>query len=570
MGVAVSDPFKGTHGFKNFLFLVWRHLNLPEPTPIQYDIAETLQHGPRQLIIEAFRGVGKSYITSAFVCWLLYCDPQLKILVVSASKNKADEFSYQVKRLIDEMELLQHLKPDPSSGQRDSVIMFDVGPATTSIAPSVKSVGITGMITGSRADVIIADDIETPKNSETETQREKLRTLVQEFGAVRKVEETTRTIYLGTPQTEASLYNHLLDRGYTMRVWPVEVPERPDKYAGRLAPFVMEMVARGAKPGTPVDPARFSWEVIAEKRGEYGRSGFVLQFMLDTSLADADRYPLKLSDLIVFDCDPEKAPFDVAWSSDQRCVLNDLPNVGFNGDRYHKPMFFDADRWSAYEGIVMAVDPSGRGGDETAYAVVAMLHSRLFLLDAGGLAGGYSDEVLQALSVIARRYKVNRIIVEPNFGDGMFNKLLAPVLNAVYPCTIEDTERSSAQKERRIIDCLEPIMNQHRLVVDRRLIERDFKSTDTRPQEQANTFRLFYQMTRITKDRGSLRKDDRIDALALAVHYWTSIMSQDTTQAADDRRTRLLEEDIERYFSEGPLALDISPRTAMFSRGLPG
>jgi hypothetical protein len=561
------DPLRSD--FRNFLYLVWKHLNLPAPTAVQYDIAHTLQHGPKQLIIEAFRGVGKSYITSAFVCWLLYCNPQLKILVVSASKMKADEFSYQVKRLIDEMPILAHLKPDPSRGQRDSTVMFDVGPATTSIAPSVKSVGITGQITGSRADIIISDDVETPKNSETELQREKLRVLVQEFGAVRKVEDDTRTIYLGTPQTEMSLYNHLLERGYTMRVWPVVVPDNIEKYAGRLANFVVEMVARGLPPGTPVDPLRFSEAVIADKKGEYGRSGYILQFMLDTTLSDAERYPLKLSDLIVFDCDREKAPFDMAWGSGAQQAISDLPNVGFNGDRYNRPIYI-ADRWAPYEGIVLVIDPSGRGGDETAYAVVAMLHSRLFLLDAGGLAGGYDDKVLQALAVIARRYKVHKVIVEPNFGDGMFNKLLGPVLNAVYPCAIEDSERSNAQKERRIIDCLEPVMNQHRLVVDRSLIEKDFRSTEDRPAEHANRFRLMYQMTRLTKDRGALAKDDRIDALAIGVHYWTSLMSQDTTKAAQEHHDQLLEEDIEKYFSgDGPLQLLSGERgSTMFRRSL--
>jgi hypothetical protein len=99
-------------------------------------------------------------------------------------------------------------------------------------------------------------------------------------------------------------------------------------------------------------------------------------------------------------------------------------------------------------------------------------------------------------------------------------------------------------------------MNQHRLVVDRGLIQRDFDSTLDRPAEHANKYRLFYQMTRMTKDRGAVQKDDRIDALALAVHYWTSIMGQDTAQAAQAHRDRLFEADIERYFNdEAPMVV---------------
>ena len=59
---------KRIKNFKNFLYLCWKHLNLPEPTPIQYDIADYLQSSDKRLVIEAFRGVGKSWITSAFVC----------------------------------------------------------------------------------------------------------------------------------------------------------------------------------------------------------------------------------------------------------------------------------------------------------------------------------------------------------------------------------------------------------------------------------------------------------------------------------------------------------------------
>ena len=75
-----SDPLKAD--FRKFLYTVWRHLNLPDPTPIQYDIARWLQSGPKRLIIEAFRGVGKSWATVAYVLWLLYCDPQHRVMVI--------------------------------------------------------------------------------------------------------------------------------------------------------------------------------------------------------------------------------------------------------------------------------------------------------------------------------------------------------------------------------------------------------------------------------------------------------------------------------------------------------
>lgn len=545
--MSTIDPLK--EDFRNFLYVTWKHLNLPDPTPIQYDLASYLQHGPRRRVIEAFRGVGKSWITSAFVCWRLYCAPDRKLLVVSASKQRADDFSTFTLRLIHEMPILAHLRP--KDDQRFSKVSFDVGPSRASHAPSVKSLGITSQLAGSRAHDIIADDIEVPNNSDTQAKRDKLKEQIKEFDAILSPGDDTTITYLGTPQTEQSIYNELPNRGFDVRIWPARFPiaKQREKYGSQLAPLISEMLDKYPDiEGGPTDKSRFTNDDLLEREASYGRSGFNLQFMLDTSLSDEDRYPLKLRDLIVMDTDLKKAPVDLAWGSSPDLVIPDIPNVGMAGDRYHRPFFISND-WTPYEGIVMAVDPSGRGGDETAYAVVAHLHSRLYLLDAGGLPGGYDAPTLEAISAVAKRYEVNKIIVEPNFGDGMFNRLLAPVLFKVHRCAIEDTERSNTQKERRIIDTLEPVMNQHRLIVNKALIKRDFDSTADKRPEEVNRFRLFYQMTRLTKDKGSLAKDDRIDAVALAVHYWNNVLEQDAATAAKDHRARLLDEELEGWMN---------------------
>jgi hypothetical protein len=197
------------------------------------------------------------------------------------------------------------------------------------------------------------------------------------------------------------------------------------------------------------------------------------------------------------------------------------------------------------------VDPSGRGADETAYAVVKMLSGQLFVTDAGGVKGGYSNEALQALAVVAKRNKVNEIIVESNFGDGMFTELFKPVLYKVHDVTVGEV-RHSKQKEHRIIDTLEPVMNQHRLVFDPKVIERDWQSVQGYSQEKAPKYTLAYQMTRITNLRGALAHDDRLDALSMAVSYWTEQMAASADKAMHDRKEELLMETLER-FSTGSL-----------------
>lgn len=530
---AAIDPLKAD--FRNFLFVVWKHLNLPVPTAVQYDIGYYLHHGPKRCVIEAFRGVGKSYVTSAFVVWLLYCNPQLNILVVSASKDRSDQFSSFTKRLIAEMPILAHLRARP--GQRDSMVAFDVGPARNSHSPSIKSVGITGQLAGSRADIIIADDVEVPNNSMTQLQRDQLSERVKEFDAILKPLPTSRIIYLGTPQTEMSLYNRLPERGYEIRVWPARVPNDIERYRGGLSDFVMKMIEAGAQARDPVDPARFAEQDLIEREASYGRSGFALQFMLDTSLSDQDKYPLKLSDLIVSSLDPRMAPAKLVWCNDPEKIISDLPSVGLQGDRLHRPMW-TSNEMAEYSGSVMAIDPSGKGGDETAYAIVKILHGNLFLVASGGFKEGYAETTLKALATLGKVHNVNRVIVEANFGDGMFTQLLKPVFTRVHPVTIEEVKHST-QKERRICDVLEPVLNQHRLVVDSAVVKRDFEAE---PHRQ-----LFYQLTRITRDRGALINDDRLDALAIAVTYWVEHMARDTDKAAEDHRAEMLKRELESF-----------------------
>ena len=530
--------------FRNFMYIVWKHLNLPDPTPVQYDMAEFIQNCPRRSIIEAFRGVGKSYITAAFVVHQLLLDPQKKFMVVSASKQRADDFSTFTQRLILELPMCQHLIA--TSEQRWSKIAFDVRPALASGSPSVKSVGITGQLTGSRADIIIADDIEVPNNSMTQMMREKLGEAVKEFDAVLKPEG--KILYLGTPQCEMSLYNTLTERGYQMRVWTARYPsiEYAEKaYGERLAPMMWKSMREAANPidGQPVDPKRFDDDDLLERELSYGRSGFALQFMLDTSLSDTDRYPLKLSDLMVMSIDKDKAPEKLVYGVMKE--VKDLPNVGLSGDKFFAPEAL-LGSYVDYDGSVLVIDPSGRGQDETAYAVVKMLNGYLYVAACGGIKGGYSEQTLTRLAHIAKDHKVNMLLIESNFGDGMFTELIKPILKKIYPVTTEEV-RHSKQKELRIIDTLEPVMNQHKLIIDPKVIQQDFDSVQHHPTEKAQKYMLTYQLTRVTKERGSLAHDDRLDALAMGVAYWVEQMAADVDTEMRERKEQALLNELDKF-----------------------
>jgi hypothetical protein len=537
------DDIKQLKDFRNFLFLVWKQLNLPAPTPIQYEIADYMQHGDKRAVIQGFRGVGKSWICSAYVVHQLLLDPSKNILVVSASKTRADDFSTFTLRLIHEMPILKHLIPQDK--QRFSKISFDVGPAPASHAPSVKSLGITSQLTGSRADIIVADDVEVPNNSATQMMRDKLGEQVKEFDAIIKPLDASKVIFLGTPQCEDTIYRQLTERGYSTRIWPAQYVN-PKHNATRYDGNVSESCINIDNEGKSTEPLRFSDVDLAERKVSYGSAGYALQFMLDANLSDVEKYPLKISDLIVMSLDADLAPERLVWARDPNLEWDSsIPNVAMTGDRFYRPLK-TIGKHIAYTGCVMSIDPSGRGKDETGYAVVKMLNGYLYVAAAGGVQGGYSDETLKFLSMTAKQHKVNEIVVESNFGDGMFVELLKPILRKVHACTIEEV-RHSTQKERRIIDTLEPVMTGHKLVVDPKVIQEDYETSQVYPKDHALKYQLIYQMTRLTRDRGAVTHDDRLDALSMAVGYWTAQMAQDASDRILERKEDDLLKELKKH-----------------------
>lgn len=544
--------------FRVFLAYTWKELGLPSPTPVQYDIADYLQFGPRRSIVEAFRGVGKSWIAATFVVWLLLRDVNLKIMVVSASKERADNFSTFCLQLISELELLQHLYPE--TGQRESKLAFDVAGCKPDQAPSVRSIGVGGQMTGGRADIIIPDDVEVPNNSETVAQRAKLAERIKEFDAILKPKGHVK--FLGTPQDYESVYNVLAERGYEVRIWPALVPSATQRkgYGTRLAPMIDRLTAIGQ----PTDPARFDEVDLMERMASYGRSGFALQFMLDTSLSDQEKYPLKLADFIVDNVDREVGPERALWASGPQQIIPDLPLLGFSGDRYHRPLDYARSpdgvvERHKYTGKVMTIDPSGKGKDETVWNVTYMLNSTIYLPLVRASRAGYTEATLEQIALDAKAHKVNAVVIEANFGDGMFSKLLEPYLAKHHPCEIIEV-KASTSKEKRIIDTLEPVMNQHRLVIDPSVIQWDYDSVSGLPPEEAQSYRLFYQLTHLSRDKGCLKHDDRLDTLAWAVNHWAEQMNLDAEKSLKKHRDKALDEELRKFMKGVGRRVPAGPR----------
>ena len=131
--------------------------------------------------------------------------------------------------------------------------------------------------------------------------------------------------------------------------------------------------------------------------------------------------------------------------------------------------------------------------------------------------------------------------------DGMFTSLLTPIMNKIYPCTIEEV-RNNIQKEKRIIDTLEPVLNQHKLIVGKEVIREDIESLKNYPDEVRKEYSLIYQMTHLTKDKGCLAHDDRLDCLAIAVKACLEMLMVDVDKIIAEQEEAEWERELAEYY----------------------
>lgn len=572
--------------FKNFLYVAWRHLGLSTPTPIQFDVADYLQGNRGYIdlsdsdipvedltgddngagsIICAYRGFGKSWITGVYCCWLLLRIPYLEITVASASEKKCTAFISFVMSVLKLISFCNHLLPNKDCV--NNKFQIDTPQHKTSQSNSLAAIPIfSSDLTGRRSDVIIGDDLEVPNNSSSMLKRDRLAERVSEFEAVMgdipadgKV-KFKQKVLLGTPQTQETLYMRLVKKhGYELRIWPSRYPneEQRQRIGHLLCPkirekvdkHVVEITGYGIRSdmGERTD-TRFSDSDLLKKEKGYGYTGYQLQYQLDPSLSDMARFPLKLADLIVSDIN-EKMGFNMMiWSSDKSDIINDLPDYGFVGDYFRKPASIDT-TMVKYERSVLCIDPSsgGAGKDETTYCVAKTLNGYIYIFEVGGFVDGpQSQATMDSLADLAKKYEVDEIIVESNQGLGMFETLLRPALiRKKYNCGI-DGYRAVGQKEPRIIRTLEPVMNSHRLVFDREFVANEkLPVIDGASDETLQQYSVFYQLTHLESVKDCLPKDDRVDVLHMAVHYFKEDIDKDIEDEIEKREIEL----VERYLN---------------------
>lgn len=530
--------------FADFLVDVMEDLMGFQCSDIQIDIGDWIANGPQFRMVQAQRGQAKTTITAAYAVWRLIHDPTTRVLVISAGSDMATEVANWIIQIINGMDVLSILRPDRAAGDRASVSAFDVhyslkGPEKS---PSLACLGITSNLQGRRADLLIADDIESQKNAQTATQRIRLMHLTLDFTSICSKGDI---VWLGTPQSIDSLYNSLPGRGTYIRVWPGRYPtekELPD-YDGFLAPLLLERIKAdptlqtgGGVTGTrgkAIDPVLLDEDTLCKKETDQGPSYFNLQHMLSTKLSDQDRYPLKVGLIRFMDFNREikEGALTVSHVRTEQHMLR-WPEGQSLKDRMYRVA--EAGDLAKIKGWHMYVDPAGGGQnqDETAYAVTGFLGGRVFVAATGAVPGGLNEAHLDQLTEVVKTWKPEVIDIEKNFGNGALAQVWQPMVLKVHQCGIEEVWETG-QKELRICDILEPVIGAGKLVMHEQIIEQDWIDCYKYPSDIRQTYSLLFQMARITKDRRSLIHDDRLDALAGSVRHWVDALG------VDDIKTKL-------------------------------
>jgi len=528
------------HEFSEFAELGMAFLGF-KLTEMQRDIAEYMQHGPRKSMVSAQRGEAKSTLAALFSVWSLIQEQSYRVLIVSGGEKQASDVAILVIRLLETWPLLCWLKADPARGDRTSNESYDVHCDLKPIdkSASIACVGITAQLQGKRADLLIPDDVETTKNSLTQVQREQLLLLTKEFAAINT---HGKTLYLGTPQTKDSIYRTLSTRGYEVRVWPGRIPtvEEEERYNGALAPMILDMIERGyartgfgldGTKGEVTDPGRYTEDDLIEKEIDFGPEGFQLQYMLDTTLTDALRTRIKLSDLVFADFSHEAAPTSVWYAAVPQYKIADVPTL-LNGAVLYSASGV-SDITLPYQHKIMQIDPAGCGGDEVAFSILGALNSYIHLMAVGGLQGGLCEENCNTLIDYMVEFGVKDIEVEANMGHGTASMLL---MNALHKREIKDigiTDKyATGQKERRIIDLISPVTRRHKLIVHQRALDMDMEYCSRYPMDRRALYSCFNQFANITYERNSLPKDDRADSVAGGIMKLQGYLEQDEDKTA--------------------------------------
>ncbi|MDH5189491.1 MAG: phage terminase large subunit [Rhodospirillaceae bacterium] len=218
----------------------------------------------RELLLMAFRNSGKSTLVGLFCAWVLYENPNVRIMVLAADLALARKMTRNVKRIIERHPMCAGLKPKRVDQWASD--QFTVNRTLELRDPSMLAKGISANVTGSRADVVICDDVEVPNTCDSAPKRDDLRERLSEIEYV--MVPGGLQLYVGTPHTVHTIYAK-------EKIGDSE--DNPPFLAG----FNRLEIPLLGKGGKPVWPERFDVKKIASIKRRTGPNKFRAQMLLE-------------------------------------------------------------------------------------------------------------------------------------------------------------------------------------------------------------------------------------------------------------------------------------------------
>lgn len=422
-------------------FAVWWMMRQGMRTPaMHYRMIRWLEsHGGKRrakLCLQAFRSAGKSTIVGLYCAWRLYENPDLRIIVLAADTPLAKKMVRNVKRIIERHPLTKHMRPaTPDQWAGDQ---FTVNRATELRDPSMMARGITSNITGSRADLIICDDVEVPNTCDSTEKRSDLRERLAEIAFI--LTPDGAQIFVGTPHTYHSIY-----------------ADKPRREMGEDAEFLQGFkrlsIPITDRKGQPAWFERYTDAMIADIKLQSGPNKFNSQMMLEpVNIADGRLNP----DLLT----PYTHDLDYAKEIGT-LFLGDTKLVGASA--WWDPAFASATGDRSVVAITFHDDAGNIYVHDVAYLVLPAYSNQ-------------DEATAQSIQVAAllKTYHIPALTIESN-GLG---KLLPNILRGVIAkrggaCKVIE-HHSSRNKELRILDAFDAPLAAGKLHVHSRIFDTPF------------------------------------------------------------------------------------------------
>jgi hypothetical protein len=494
-----------------------------EPGEIHENIKRGLLSEHRRVLIIATRYSAKTTLTKMYVAWEIFLNPLMNVLIISRGAKLARRFMGTVRKVfIENCPVLDHLKPTGLCLDSSEEYQTPQSVAVSTGGITLSCLGRGSNLPGFRADLTIADDIE----SQLDDTPEKVVSLEEELNELHMINPKGRKILLGTYQTEFSIYAKLADLADS---------EGVPTWEEHRALMFEEVLVNGK-----LKSIKSRWkEMYSDKDGLDWRKSVTLRawrlhIMLIADPAILNERPLKISDLLVCKGDPMAMNFPISavrtnieaedlnrWSAPKG-------DAWYYGDTEGKPP-------APYAENVMVVDPaSGMAGrDAIGVAILSVTQAGFGVIrHLEGVRNANKKDSMRRLAQIAKIYNISVLLVEETaeslFGDTLENELII----IGYPVSVTSITTKNIKKGQRIIDNLAPPMGAGRLIILECVVESDHGG------EFVN------QLVRISYDgrTGSAKDhDDIVDALSHAVAHVRGSLISDIADNISGYKTNQLD-----------------------------